>query len=455
MASELGAEKLLAESAQIFEIFLYNLISVVLGAVLTPLSREIAEDLNTRFPNLQLSPDAAADMVVRSVMSEREAIVEAARSGLDEARMRQLIANAGEPPGLEFLLQAWRRGFIPDRGRNPGATTLEQGVAESRLKTKWFSVIEQMALVPIPPADAVDAVVKGQIPQEEGERFAYFSGVSKEDFQILFNTRGNPPSPSELAELLRRGFIPLEGVGPDQVSFQQGIYEGATKNKWWRLFSRLADYIPPPRTVTAMVREGALSDAEALALFKQSGLSDHLAASYLAAAHHQKLTPVKELARGDIEQLYRDKVISHKDATTMLLAHGYSEQSAGYILAVQDLHRDVQALNQAIGRIHNLYVAHKIDKAAALAGLNSLHVPSEQSDQLFADWDVERTSNVRLLTSAEIASAFFYKVITQDMAQAELEAQGWTPLDAWIILSVRVHHPLPNQPAPGPALPRG
>lgn len=449
MAADLG--KLFGKGSVIEQILVWQILGQVLAAVMAPELQLLQNTVNELIQEVPINPATLADMVVRSVLSEAQAAHEARKSGIAPSDFDLLVRNTGEPPGLEFLLQAWRRGFIPPLGRDPFDTSVEQGVAESRIKDKWFPVIEKMAHVPVPAADAVDAVVKGQIDYAQGEEIANASGFDADAFRILFNTRGNPPSPLELAEFLRRGFIPLEGTGPDALSFQQGIYEGASKNKWWQLFSRLAEYIPPPRTVTAMVREGALTDQEALSLFKEAGLSQPLAEAYLHAAHHQKLQADKLLAKGDVEQLYRDQVISGDDAQKMLEALNYTAQESAFLLRLQDIKRAVTAINQAIGRVHTLYVNHKIDKAQAVAALGSLHVPSTQQDQLLASWDVERSANVKVLTSAEIAQAFHYQILDQPAAQAELEGIGYTPLDAWIILSVREHRPLPGQPAPGPS----
>ena len=57
----------------------------------------------------------------------------------------------------------------------------------------------------------------------------------------------------------------------------------------------------------------------------------------------------------------------------------------------------------------------------------------------------------KTLSATEIASAHFYKVINQDAATAGLVNLAYTPLDAWIILSVRMGARPPNQRTPRPA----
>ena len=73
--------------------------------------------------------------------------------------------------------------------------------------------------------------------------------------------------------MARRGIIPWDGEGAGVVSFRQAFLEGPWRNKWEPYFRSLADYIPPPRTVTAMVREGAMTDADALKWYRAAGLT--------------------------------------------------------------------------------------------------------------------------------------------------------------------------------------
>ena len=55
----------------------------------------------------------------------------------------------------------------------------------------------------------------------------------------------------------------------------------------------------------------------------------------------------------------------------------------------------------------------------------------------------------KTLSATEIASACFNKVIDQDAATAGLVNVAYTPLDAWIILSVSMGARPPNQPHRG------
>ena len=167
----------------------------------------------------------------------------------------------------------------------------------------------------------------------------------------------------------------------------------------------------------------------------------------LTDAHHVKTAAHRDLARGDILGFYRDGVVSRDDATAMLGAMGDTKEDVALLLDLEDVRREVAAVNGAISRVHGYYVARRIEAADASNDLDALRVPAAQRDQLLATWEVERASNLKTLSAAEITSAFFYNLIDQETAQQLLVADGYSPGAAWILLSVRKHTPLPNPPA--------
>jgi hypothetical protein len=420
-------------------IVIWQVLQALVSPLLEPLVAEIRQQAFSHFPDLPLSPADAVDAAIKSHMSVDKAAAEAAKSGIGREAFDLLLASAALPPGMEFLLTAYRRGLIGKAGEGAESTSLEQGIRDSRIKNKWIPLIEEMRVQPITAHEAILGWVKGQLTESEAIALAYQGGLSEDSARQIFNITGNPPSPMEAAELLRRGYIPLEGVGPDVLSFQQAIYEGVAKNKWWPMFAKLAEYWPPPRTVTAMVREGALSDEEALHLFKGAGLSEHLAAAYLAAAHHQKTQHTRDLAKGDVNTLYYDHIISGPEHTQLLGKLGYSAHDAEFEQKVQDFRRNSALITQATTRVRSLFVAHKITEQQAGTALDELQIPSGQKGQLLRTWKLERALSVHTLTFGEIVAAHHYNLIQTDEAMSRLGQLGYGPRDAWILLANREH----------------
>jgi hypothetical protein len=428
--------------------------SQLVNAVLTPEMTALQKDiwqLAGNDPTGQLyippSPPDLADMVVRGIRTQDDARTAASQSGVNPTDFDDLVLNAGEPPGLEQVLEWWRRGFIGWGDTGVQTPSVERAIKTGRIYDYWSGVIQQAADIPITVGEAVNAALRGQAPTDQMQTEAGYSGINSDRFAILLDSAGRPPSPSELVELLRRSLIPLEGVGPGVVSFQQGIYEGDAKDKWWQRYSDLATYIPPPRTVTTLLRTGSIDQATAQGLWQDSGLSPQLAAAYAHSATAEKLAGTKALAESTVLTLYEAQALTTADATARLTSLGYDTTETGLLLELADLQRELKAVNSAIAKVGTLYTGHKITRQAAGQAVAALGVTAAHAANLLATWDLELSNNVRLLTPAQIADAFEYGVIDQPTAQSKLVLEGYTPYDAWVLLSVKQKGPLPNRPA--------
>lgn len=421
------------------QLLVWGVLNQLLGTVLAPPLLFLQRGVNAEMQAVPLSPAVLADLVVRNVMSMADAESYAKQSGVSPEDFARMVKNAGEPPSPQEMLAAFRRGLVPLHGRGADEVSVEQAIAESRLYDKYFDTVVGLDDVPIGVADAVDAVVESQITFDQGAQIAYLSGVNRDNFNILYHTRGNPPSPTELLTLWKRGIIELTGTGQDALTVEQGIAEGATKNKWFNSLTKLADYVPPPRTITAMVREGSLDDAAALAFLKANGLTDDLAAAYLTSAHHQKTANERQLTVANIAALYKDSFIDANEATQLLALLRYSAEDAAFLLDLWTFEALQSKVRTAVSRIHSLYVAHKIDSTTATTTLDSLGIPATGREEMLTVWNLERDANVPILTRAEIVDAWYYDVLSTAEADALLVALGWSAEDAAILRGIRAH----------------
>lgn len=436
------------------QFFIWGVLQQVVGPILQPIVQQILDETFPRLPSMPLSPAQVADLVLKTWMTKDDGYQEVASSGINHERFDQMVNDAGEPIALQSLMEAWRRGIIGWDSAHAGDNTVVDGIRQSRIRDQWTPVIEALRDVLIPVGDAVSAALRGQIPYADAEAIAGQNGITPANFKILVDVAGNPPGPGELITLVRRGFIPVDGTGPDVLSLQQGIYEGDTKDKWFPMYLKLMEYLPPPRTITALERAGVLTPAAAQALYQQQGLTPELAAIYSADASAVKLVKTKELAEGTVLQLYRAGTIPQGEASSLLSLLGYSAQEVAWILAWSDLHRELAALNSAVTKVGTLYMARKIGETSAIAALGQLGIPGSQQTELLRTWTLERDATVKVLTAAEIADALFYQVIDQPAAMNLLQSLGYDPYDAWIVLSIRMHAALPDAP-PVPAEPTG
>jgi hypothetical protein len=201
-----------------------------------------------------------------------------------------------------------------------------------------------------------------------------------------------------------------------------------------------------------MVRSGALTPAEGADLLAKQGLNPTLVQAYIADATRTKAAAQKQLSLSTVLGMYEAKSITAEQAATFIKDLGYTAAEADAELAYADYTRAHKGLQAAVNRVGAAYVARKIDATEATAALATLGVPGDAITQQIQTWDVERTTQVRVLSEAQIATAFYYELFSTDPATNQatavqnLQDLGYSAYDAWVLLSNRAKGPLPNRP---------
>jgi len=413
------------------------------GPVLADLNRAI------------LSPADAAEAVVRGFLPDTAGIAVAALSGISQADFTVMVGLAGDAPGPTQLAEGLRRGAIPYDSGSPDAPGFVQGIRQGRLADKWIPLIQALALLWPTPVDALDATLKGQVTLEAGKDLYAKLGGDPQFFTVLFDTQGEAPTPLELIEMANRGFIPWDGLGPDVVSYAQGFHEGRWRNKWQPVYQQFATYVPPESTVVTLLAHGAVTADQAAALLAKQGMTPDLIAAYIDEAHTEALSDYRGAAISSVVGSYHAQILSATDATTILEDMHVTPQAVELLLAYSDVQRAFEAVNSAVTRIRTLFAARKITLQTATDSLTKIGVPPASVAAVVQTWQVENSIAVRVLTEAQIADAFAAQILTQGEAQTELENLGYTPFDAWVLLSEKAKTQLPGKPGPGPAPPQG
>lgn len=450
MALDLGG--LFDKESAFGQLLIWQVGAQIVGAVMGPGLSELTQLVNEVAQTEPLTPAMLADLVVRNYLDADSASATAKRSGVSPADFALMVKSAGDAVDTTTLVEGYRRRILGWDSSENGLPSVLDGIREGRLADKWAPLLQALGDVPLGVADAVDAVVEGQITRAQGEEIAYQNGISPANFAILFNTRGNPPAPSELAEMTRRGIIPQTGTGPDVTSFEQGIAEGATKDKWIKALAGLQTVLVPEGRVTTLLRRGVISRDVAIGWYQQLGYDQQAAEAFAAEASAVKTSTDKALAKTDVIQLYADSAISRDTAATLISSLGYDATEANEILTIQDLHTATQITDSAVTRIRSYYIARKLDLTGAVNALNALNIPPAQQEQLVSAWDIARTSNIKTLTEAQIADAWAYLIMDTNTAITELQGIGYTEFDAWVVLSIKNKAPITaTPPAQGPS----
>lgn len=412
-----------------------------------PVLRELSRAL--------LSPADAASAVVRNFLTSNAGRQVAAHQGVDNADFDTLVHLAGDAPAPGQLATALRRGLIANAGTGPASTSFQQGIAEGRLADKWAGVIHGLAQEWPTPTDALDAQVKGQLTAAQGRALYERLGGAPEFHDWLLATIGDSPTPLQAAQLAARGIIPEHGIGPQVVSYDQAVKESRYRDKWGPAYRRLSEHIPPPSTITEMLAHRLISDAEAHSLLMQNDMSATLAAAYVAEAHYVQVSTDRGLTQGNVISLYIAHVIDRKQAGQLLTLLHVAPEAARELLDLADLRYIVDTINKSVQRVATLFTGRKIGATAARAALLKLQIPAHTIDEIISGWEIQAAINVKVLTESQIAEAWYREIISDAEAKAELEAIGYTPYDAWIVLSLKAKGPIPGKPKRTVAPPSG
>lgn len=255
--------------------------------------------------------------------------------------------------------------------------------------------------------------------------------------------------------MANRGYIPWDGTGPDVTSYEQAFKESRWRDKWAPAYRKYADYLPAPETVRSLLEQGSIDQATAVALWHKSGLDQETVGAYLQAAAFNNSAATRGLAINEVLNMFYGQLIGEPETVQLLELFHVPQHTINLLVSYTLVRRSIAAVTAATARIKSLLAARKIGSDTARQALERLQIPGSTIDGLISAWEVEASVSVRVLTEAQIVDAWEVQAISQDEAEAELAAIGYTPYDAWVLLSIKAKQPLPNKPARIVAAPAG
>lgn len=381
-------------------------------------------DVAARLIGLAQLPVSAADAalaVLRGNITEAEGRKIAAENGLNTAGFDLLIGNTGEPPGLQQLLEAYRRHII-DKPR------LDRGIKQSRYRDEWIPMLEQLRYEPMSVADAVNATVQNQMSADIARRYADENGLQPGDFDILLNTAGEPLSRTEMEQLYNRGIVSREQV-------IQALRESRLKNKYNNYAFDLHQRIPAEGIIQRMQRYGVIDHARAVELAMQFGYSKQDATDVVASGAGERLLAFKDALVHAVEVMYVEGLVSAAEVTSTVTSLGFTATEAAFIVKSADFRRTSRTVQQGINAIRAKFLNHHITESIASGLIDKMGVPAHERDFLLTNWEVEREGYSRNLTEAQVVKAIRKQLITPENGLARLMAMGYTKVDAELLIA--------------------
>lgn len=430
------------------QFLLWNVLSQLLGPLLLPVQVELQKLMYKADPGLPIPPEAAAEAVARGLMTAGLGQSSAEESGIGGDVFDVLVKNAQNSPALSAVLELHRRGEIPVGGDDPEQVSVRGALTDQGIRAEWHAQMVKLGETWPTSAEVLNAWLEGQIPEHQARDLLAKAGMPDWWVDPAYNSNGQAPTPTQALELLNRGIIPERGTGPASVSYEQSFLEGPWRNKWLAPFLALAEYLPPPRTVTAMYHQGTLTHARAAELLTKQGLAADLVTAYLAPAATSQTTHDKGLTKTDLTTAYADGILTRNQAHDALVALTYSSHDANTILDLIDVRTTTAQVTSGVARTRTLFQGGKLSEAEARAVLHKLGLDSTQAHDAVATWAITHSTTTKTLTAAEIVAARYYDLIRTSDAIHLLGTLGYDEFDAWIMVAVRLHGPPTDYPRP-------
>jgi hypothetical protein len=369
-----------------------------------------------------LSPADLALANLRGEIPLADAVAYAGQLGLLETDFNTLVANTGEPPGTELLMEALRRGFIQE-------DTFARGIRQSRVRDEWIDTLLKVRYTPMSTADAVRAVVEHYLPESEGAAIAQQNGLEAEHWPILVESWGRPLAHEQMMSLYYRGL-----ASKDEVT--QAFRESDLKDKYTELSFELGRRLVPERQIVQMLQHDVIPTDVAFTMLHQQGYNDDDIASLINLGTAQQASHHKTLTKADIVAMYTDAIMNRRDALDNLGQLGIDAKDAGEVLDLADFKRKAAVLKAKQGGIEASLKAHHITEDQALQRLYDAGIDHDQARALVDEWLQQRKVQVRNLTEKQIIDAAFAKIITVEDAHVRLAGQGLSDGDATIVLKL-------------------
>jgi len=370
--------------------------------------------------NGPISVADAALAVLRGDITQDQGVAIAAQNGYSAESFGILLQNTGEPPGLEQLLEGYRRGFIDE-------ATLEKGILQSRYRDEWIPLLEQLRYEPMSVADAVNATVQNQLDESDAATYAQQNGLDPTAFPILLATAGEPLSRTEMEQLYNRGLV-------DEDDVIQALRESRLKNKYNDLAFELHTKLLDISAISAALRVGVITEDQAVAKAMEYGYSQEDATIAVSAGINSRILDARDKVVSSVVTLTEDGVMSPSDAQQVISSVGYTQDQSQFIIEAANFHLQAKYLASAVTAVRSHYIAHHITQNQASGALDNLGVPASQRDYMLSVWAIEYAANVQAPSGTQIAKAVENGVITAAQGAARLETLGYTADDASIVL---------------------
>lgn len=347
-----------------------------------------------------------AQMGARGLINDPSYIDGMAKNGFNGAWANALKQLNEQYPDAGTMLDLVRRGFI---GRDIFIEwSLKNGIPAA-VSEQWVKLID----VPLTPADAALALLRGNIDRVDAVKSAAAWGVTEKDFDVLVNNTGDPLGLEQLLEARRRGFI-------DDARLERGILQSRVRNEWIDVAKRIAY---SPITVADAVQasvQNHISQAEASSIASQNGLEPGMFDILYQTAG-------EPLSRTEMEQLYNRGLATKDDVLQALRESRLKDKYGEKAFALHA--RLVQP-----GELADAVLYGAMTHAQATQKAVEIGYAPDDASVIVSSAVNRKLQTQRMGVVRAVEQLYENNAITQENANAVIERMGFEPAEASFII---------------------
>ncbi len=442
MAHKTGQLQALAGSSLLQQGLLWP-ISAILNNELSPV---VYESIAT---NPHAIPDAGsiASLAAHGLINTSSLHDGMGKNGLNSSWADALTELQKQYPDTGSALDLLRRGFI-------ARDVFMEWSIHNGTPAAVAEQLAKLVNVPISPADAALALLRGNMTQPEAVKAAADWGVTQEDFNILVGNTGEPLGLEALLEAKRRGFI-------DDARLVRGILQSRTRNEWVDVAKKLANSPMTTADAVEAAVQNQMTTAQASSIADQNGLEPGMfpilyntagsplsrtemeelynrglvtKAQVTQAVAESRLKPkytelafelhTRLITARELGQAVQYGSITHADAVKKAMEEGYSEQDAS-ILVSGSVNAKLQTQRMGVVRaVETLYENNAISQEQATAVVGKMGFEPSEAAFIFQAAEFRRQEKLIAAAIGAVRSRFIARHIDASEASALIDAIG-------------------------------
>ena len=217
-----------------------------------------------------VAPPAQGDKVPRYPQVQENPEALAAMLGYDATALEIMVGRSGLSMAPIMAAQALFRGII-------GPNDFLMAIAEGDLRTEWADALRETARQIPTVGEMVEHHLRGWDDAPAMYQNTARHGMTKADTDLIFETTRRPLSVATITKALARGGTYNPAANELQDPYNASVHQANLGPEWYDLGRAMKYTYPSAFVVRALLKDGALTAAEAENIFLYEGWEPSIA----------------------------------------------------------------------------------------------------------------------------------------------------------------------------------